>query len=399
LVSSGKKVKAQNTKHSTRASMPNQSAQQTSAPDVLIIGGGVIGLSIAHALARRDLQHLAVIEKNDFGREASWAAGGILAPQVETNRDDDFFRIACAGRDLYQNFAASLQDETGIDVQLDTTGTLYVAFTDDEDAELRTRLAWQQNQGLAVEWLDRDAARTLEPHLSERVRCAVRFPNDFQIENRRLVEALLAANERLGVRLHRDCEAKALKIEDSRVVGVETSQGIISAPRIVLAAGAWSSSLNCAVTLPRLEVEPVRGQMLCFNPAERLARHVIYSSRGYLVPRSDGRLLAGSTTESVGFEKRVTNDGINSIKSMAVEIAPVIESLAVVDSWAGFRPHAKDGLPVLGPTKHVAGLFYATGHYRNGILLAPITGDLIAEAILSGAIPTLLSPFSPDRFD
>jgi len=381
--------------------MPNQSAQPTSASDVLIIGGGVIGLAIAHALARRGVKNLTLIEKSDFGREASWAAGGILAPQVETDKDDDFFRVACAGRDLYRSFAGDLQKETGIDLQLDTTGTLYVAFTADEEAELRARFTWQQNQGLAVEWLDRDAARRLEPHLSEQVRCALRFPNDFQIENRRLVEALRTANEGRGVRLHKDCEATALIIENNRVTGVETSHGIISAKSIVLAAGAWSSSLtslNSAVRLPQLEVEPVRGQMLCFKPQQQLARQVIYSSRGYLVPRRDGRLLAGSTTESAGFEKRVTNDGINSIKSMAVEIAPALESLTVVDSWAGFRPRAKDGLPVLGPTKHVAGLFYATGHYRNGILLAPITGKLIAEAILSGAIPSLLSPFSPDRF-
>jgi glycine oxidase len=378
--------------------MPNQSARSTSS-DVLVIGGGVIGLAIAHALARRGVQKLTVIEKNDFGREASWAAGGILAPQVETDKDNDFFRIACAGRDLYRDFAESLQDETGIDVQLDPTGTLYVAFTADEETELRARCAWQQSQGLAVEWLDRDAAHKLEPHLSEKVRCALRFPNDFQVENRRLVEALLTANERLGVRLHRDCEANVLTIENNRVAGVATSKGVISAHSIVLAAGAWSSALNCAVTLPQIEIEPVRGQMLCFKPSEQLARHVIYSSRGYLVPRRDGRLLAGSTTESAGFEKRVTNDGVKSIKSMAVEIAPALESLIMVDSWAGFRPRAKDGLPVLGPTRHVAGLFYATGHYRNGILLAPITGELIAEAILSGATPPLLSPFSPDRFD
>jgi len=378
--------------------MPSQSAQPTSTPDVLIIGGGVIGLAIAHALARRGVQNLTVIEKNDFGREASWAAGGILAPQVETDKDDDFFRIACAGRDLYRDFAENLQGETGIDVQLDTTGTLHVAFTEDEEVELRARFAWQQKQGLAVEWLDRVAARRLEPHLSEKVRCALRFPNDFQIENRRLIEALLSANERLGVRLFRDCEATTLNIENQRVVGVKTSQEDISAHSIVLAAGAWSSSLNCAVTLPQLEVEPVRGQMLCFNPPAPLVRHVIYSSRGYLVPRRDGRLLAGSTTESAGFDKRVTNDGVNAIKSMAVEIAPALESLMMVDSWAGFRPRAKDGLPVLGRTRHVAGLFYATGHYRNGILLAPITGQLIAEAILSGATPPLLWPFSPDRF-
>lgn len=367
--------------------------------EVLIIGGGVIGLTIARALARRGVPNITVTEKNEFGREASWAAGGILAPQVETDKDDNFFRLACASRDLYQDFARSLQAETGIDVQLDPTGTLYVAFTADEEAELRRRFTWQQSRGLAVEWLDGSVARRLEPCLSKDVRCALRFPNDFQVENRRLVEALLIANERLGVRLCKNCETTALKIEDDRAVGVETLQGDISASAIVLAAGAWSASIDCPTTLPRIDVKPVRGQMLCFDPPQQLARHVIYSAHGYLIPRSDGRLLAGSTTEEVGFEKRVTDEGVNSIKSMAVEIAPALGPLALVDAWAGFRPRAKDGLPVLGPTKQLAGLFYATGHYRNGILLAPITGELIAEAILSRASRPLLSPFSPDRFD
>jgi glycine oxidase len=376
-----------------------QSLELSQTADVLIIGGGVIGLAIARALARRGVTNITVIEKNEFGREASWAAGGILAPQVETDKDDDFFRLACASRDLYRDFAESLQTESGIDVQLDTTGTLCIAFTEDEEAELRARFAWQQSEGLAVEWMDSGGARKLEPCLSKQVRCALRFPNDFQIENRRLVKALLIANERLGVRLLQDCEATTLKIENDRAVGVETSQGLISASSLVLAAGAWSSTIKCPKTLPQIDVKPVRGQMLCFEPPEQLARHVIYSARGYLIPRSDSRLLAGSTTEAAGFEKRVTDEGVEAIKSMAVEIAPALKSLTVVDSWAGFRPRAKDGLPVLGPTRYLAGLFYATGHYRNGILLTPITGDLIAEAILSGANPPLLSPFSPDRFD
>lgn len=377
--------------------MSNQSARSISS-NVLIIGGGVIGLAIARALARRGATNITVTEKNEFGREASWAAGGILAPQVETDKDDDFFRLACASRDLYRDFAASLKTESGIDVQLETTGTLCLAFTEDEEAELRARFAWQQSRGLTVEWLDSIAARQLEPCLSKRVRCALRFPNDFQVENRRLVEALLVANERLGVRLFEGCEATRLKIENEHAVGVETSRGLISAHSIVLAAGAWSSTIKSPTTLPQIDVKPVRGQMLCFEPPEQLARHVIYSGRGYLIPRSGGKLLAGSTTERVGFEKRVTEEGIEAIKSMAVEIAPTLESLPVADSWAGFRPRAQDGLPVLGPTRHAAGLLYATGHYRNGILLTPITGELIAEAILSDASPPLLSPFSPDRF-
>ena len=378
--------------------MPDHSASPTST-DVLIIGGGVIGLTIARELAHRGVRKITVTEKNEFGREASWAAGGILAPQVETDRDDDFFRLACASRDMYREFAELLRAETGIDVQLDTTGTLYVAFSADEEIELRARFDWQQSQGFLVEWLDGAAARKLEPCLSKQVRCALLFPNDFQIENRRLVEALLIANTTLGVQLRDRCEVSSLKIESERVAGVETRQGFISAPRIVLAAGAWSSSINCSIILPHMDVEPVRGQMLCFEPAGQFAAHVIYSARGYLIPRRDGRLLAGSTTEEAGFERQVTEQGMSAIKSMACEIAPALESLAIVDSWAGFRPRAKDGLPVLGATKHVAGLFYATGHYRNGILLAPVTGELVAEAILSGASPPMLLPFSPDRFE
>lgn len=373
--------------------------RQTAAANVLIIGGGVIGLTIARALAQRGVTNITITEKNEFGLEASWAAGGILAPQVETDKVDDFFRIACASRDLYPSFAESLQVETGIDVQLDTTGTLFVAFTENEEAELRSRFEWQRSQGLAVEFLERAAAHELEPCLAAPVRCALRFPNDYQVENRRLVQALLVANERLGVRLRRGCEAFTLEIKNRRVAGVETSQGFISAVSIVLAAGAWSSSINCTKSLPPIDVKPVRGQMLCFEPPQRLARHVIYSARGYLIPRSDGRVLAGSTTEEAGFEKRITDEGVKAIKSLAVEITPALKSLAVIDSWAGFRPRAKDGLPILGPIRDFSGLFYATGHYRNGILLAPITGELIAEAILSGASPPLLSPFLPDRFD
>jgi len=378
------------------AGRPLESSQTA---DVVIVGGGVIGLSVARALAKRGVRNVIVVDRNEFGREASWAAGGILAPQVEADEDDNFFRIACASRDLYPEFTKALQSETGIDVQLDTTGTLYVAFADDEEAEFRTRFAWQQGQHLAVEWLDCDGAHKLEPLLSERVRCALRFPNDFQVENRRLVNALLIANERLGVRLSKECEASAIRTEKARAAGIETTQGFISAPIIVLAAGAWTSSIASSTALPQIEMKPVRGQMLSFDPTEQLARHVIYSSRGYLIPRSDGRLLAGSTTEMAGFEKRVTEEGVHAISSMAFEILPALASLPVDASWAGFRPCAKDGLPVLGPTKRIDGLFYATGHYRNGILLAPITGELITEAIISRSSPSLLSAFSPDRFE
>lgn len=362
--------------------------------DVVIVGGGVIGLSIARALAQRGVRDLVVIEKGRFGREASWAAGGTLAPQIEADRCDDFFRLACASRDSYCDFAKTLEDETGVDVQLDTTGTLYVAFTAEEETKLWSRCAWQQSQQFNVEWLGGDDARGIEPCLSENVRGALRFPHDYQVENRRLCEALFIANQKLGVHLIDNCEAHSLRIKDRTVQGIETSGGFVESHTIVIAAGAWTSM----ITSPgNVHIEPVRGQMLCFE-ASQFVRHVIYSSRGYLVPRHDGRLLAGSTIEEVGFDRRVTDEGINAIKSMAIEIAPAIERMPLIDSWAGFRPRAEDGLPVLGASADIEGLYYATGHYRNGILLAPITGELIAETIVNGESASLLKPFSPNRF-
>lgn len=375
---------------SSEDSHANQSAE------VVIIGGGVIGLSIARALARRGMRDVVVIEKNEFGREASWAAGGILAPQIEADARDDFFRLACASRDLYPQFAADLQNESGIDVELDTTGTMYVAFNEDEEAELRRRIEWQRTQRLRVEWLTGDEARAIEPGLSTKVRSALKFPDDYQVDNRKLVEALLIANQRHGVRLIAGCGVRKIQIADGAVTGIHTELGFLSAKQIVVAAGAWSSSIEAeGALLPRLDIEPVRGQMLCFN-APGFARHVIYSSRGYLIPRRDGRLLAGSTTEHAGFDKRVTEAGVDAIRSMAVQIAPTLERFPVSDSWAGFRPRAKDDLPVLGSVEDVKGLFYATGHYRNGILLAPITGEVIADAIVGDLSEWRV--FSPQRF-
>lgn len=374
-------------------SMPKETA------DVVIVGGGVIGLAIARALRQRGVPDVVLMERGRLGAEASWAAGGILGPQVEADRVDDFFRLACASRDLYPAFADALNEETGVDVELDTTGTLYLGFTQEEEDELGRRLEWQTQAGLGVELLHADETRALEPCVSAKVRCALRFPNDVQVENRKLLEALAVANERLGARVVTDCEVRAVRVEHEHVCAVETSLGAVSTPTVVLAAGAWTSLINSPdAFLPTIEMEPVRGQMLCLEAQPPIARHVLYSSRGYLVPRRDGRVLAGSTAERVGFEKSVTDEGMNAIKTMTREIAPSIADLSLVSSWAGFRPRAADGLPVLGPCAGIEGLFYATGHYRNGILLTPITGELIAKAIVEGQTSPLLGAFSPVRF-
>ena len=377
----------------------SKTSRPHSSAGVVIIGAGVIGLTIARALGQRGVREVMLIERGQPGAEASWAAGGILAPQVEVDHQDDFFQLACASRDLYPEFAASLKEETGVDVELDTTGTLCLGFTEKDEAELRRRYEWQQSEGLEVEWLTDDEARRLEPCVSANVRCALRFPKDFQVENRRLVDALVRTNEELGTYLVTGSSVSSVRIQHERVRGVEISSGFVDAPIVVIAAGAWASLIKSAdAKLPAIGVEPVRGQMLCFAAHPQIARHVIYSSSGYLVPRRDGRVLAGSTAEHVGFDKRTTDEGVEAIKAMALEIAPSMAALPVVDSWAGFRPRAPDGLPVLGPCAGIGGLFYATGHYRNGILLAPITGKVSANAIVDGIMPDSVKAFSPDRF-
>lgn len=364
--------------------------------EVVIIGGGVIGLTIARALARRGVRDVWVIERSSLGTEASFAAGGILAPQAEANARDEFFELACRSRDLYPDFAAALQEETGIDVELDSTGTLYVAFTAGDLSEIEKRYEWQFQAGLDVEKLTAAQARELEPCIGETIQGALRFPRDTQVENRRLLNALVNSVDKLKVNIAAETNVESVKIERRRITGVETSRDFVSCQTVIVAAGTWSSTIEHART-PK--IEPVRGQMICFHAKPRLAKHVIYSPRGYLVPRHDGRLLAGSTSENAGFTKQVTAGGISHILANAHEISPGIATLPIVDTWSGLRPHAADGLPVLGPCDEIDGLFYATGHYRNGILLAPVTGELIAEAVVSGRISPLLAAFSPNRFD
>jgi glycine oxidase len=364
--------------------------------DVVIVGGGVIGLTIARALMQRGVRDVCLIERGSPGNEASFAAGGILAPQAEADSPDEFFALACRSRDLYPAFAAALREETGVDIELDSTGTLYVAFTDGDLREIDARFEWQSKAGLAVERLMPGEARELEPCISEALQGALRFPRDVQVENRRLVNALVNSVAKQGVRIFADTSVESLSVERRRLRGLETSRGYISSQKVIIAAGTWSSTIEHSQT-PK--IEPVRGQMICFDAKPQLTHHVIYSPRGYLVPRQDGRLLAGSTSEHAGFTKQVTAGGINQIIANAHEISPKILNLPIVDTWSGLRPRAPDGLPVLGPCGEIDGLFYATGHYRNGILLAPVTGELIAEAVVTGRVSPLLAAFSPNRFD
>lgn len=382
--------------------------------DVAVVGGGVAGLASAREIARRGLSVVVVEEGGRAGAGASGAAAGMLAPQAEADCADDLFHLLSASRDMYPDFAARLAEETGVDVELDTTGTLYVALSEEDEAETDRRFAWQRAAGLAVERLTAEEARRAEPQLSPRVRSALRFPRDWQVENRKLVAALAASCEKYGATLLTSTRVEGVRVAGGRVTGLDTSRGILSAGAVVLAAGSRTSQVPLRVNEngggrartqshehPR--VSPVHGQILCFqqqamNP---LVRHVVYSPRGYVVPRRDGRLLAGSTSDPSLLEPLVTAGGILEIASSAVEIAPGVASLRFSEAWAGLRPLSEDGLPVVGESTEVAGLFYATGYYRNGILLAPAAGEMVADLVCgieSELAALAAAPFSPSRF-
>jgi glycine oxidase len=368
-------------------------------PEVLIIGGGVIGLSIARELHRQGAKRISLLEKGRCGEEASWAAAGMLGPQAEADGPSPFLDLCCASRDLYPEFAAELLDETGIDIELEKTGTLCLAFTDKDEEELHERRKWQHESGLHVEHLSGEEVLLREPSISKNLRDALFFPNDWQVENRRLIAALERYSVLNGIEIRENTKVKNIFLEDDRIIGVETTDcEIFQADIIIIATGAWTSLIKIGGAGLAVKVEPVRGQMLMFQTPQRAIRHVIYSSGGYLVPRMDGRILAGSTSEHAGFEKSVTQSAVISLRNMAAVIFPEIEKLEIADSWSGLRPFAADGLPILGSIESINNLFIATAHYRNGILLAPMTAKITADHLLNGKDPHYLNTFAPGRF-
>ncbi|CAN5662579.1 glycine oxidase ThiO [soil metagenome] len=369
--------------------------------DVLIIGGGVIGLALARQLRRKGVKRVTILEKNQTcGMEASNAAAGMLALQAETDNADDFFYFCRESHDLYSKFAKELLDETGVDIKLDQSGTLYLAFTENDSAEICRRFEWQKKAGLEVDHLTAADVRKAEPFVSPEVREALFFPKDWQVENRRLLTALQKFAELNQIQIVENAEVKSLLTENGKVIGTETAAGKLFGRKVILTTGAWTSLIKFGENAPVFDqIKPMRGQMLSFQTVKRLFSRVIYSPRGYLVPRFDGRILAGATVEDAGFDKSVTASGIDFLLGNALEIAPGLVDLEISEKWAGLRPFATDGLPVLGDFPKVENLFVATAHFRNGILLAPLTAEIMADRIVENSDSKYLDVFSPRRFN
>lgn len=366
--------------------------------DVLIIGGGVIGLSIARELREKGVPKITLVDKGVCGTESSWAAAGMLGPQAEASEGGAFFDLCCSSRDLFPALADELLDETGIDIELDRTGTLYLAFTDEDEKILHERLRWQKEAGLAVEHMGAEATLRLEPNLSKDLCGSSFFPNDWQVENRKLLASLRRYAELNNIRVIENSAVKSLIVDGSRVTGAETDAGTITADNTIVTTGAWTSLIKLGAAHMPINVEPVRGQIIAFQTHDKMFRHVVYSRRGYVVPRMDNRILAGSTTEKVGFDRSTTADAARDLHKMAAEIAPKLNELTVTDHWSGLRPFVGDGLPVIGSIAGLDRLSIATAHYRNGILLAPITAKMIAERLVGDSDDAVSRAFGADRF-
>jgi len=368
-------------------------------PRVAVIGGGIIGLSIAWRLASAGCR-VDVYDRGEPGRGATWAAAGMLAAGAEAEPGEEtLFAFNRLSQQRWPEFARELAEASGIDVGYRDEGTLRIALNRDDAAKLRATCDFQQRLGVELEWLDGPAVRRLEPHLAPGVVAAVLSRHDHQVDNRRVAPALVAAVTAAGGRIHAKTAVDEVAISHGRVVGVVVGGTVVAADVVVLAAGAWSREITGIPPTLRPPVRPVKGQMIALrmDPAAPLVRHVVWAPRAYLVPRRDGRLLVGATVEERGFDPALTAGAMLALLEGAWRTFPGIEELPVDETWCGFRPGSRDDAPILGPCE-IGGLVFATGHHRNGILLAPATADVISRLVLTGEMDPAARPFGLDRF-
>jgi glycine oxidase len=360
--------------------------------DVLVIGGGVMGCASALALTKKGLR-VRVLERSVPGAEASSAAAGIVGAQVEAHADGPMTRLCVASRALYPAWSDEIRAATGIDVGLRRSGVMRVALDDGELRVITEETAWQAGAGLTIEALDGSAARAREPALAEEVRGAIRFPDDARIDPPLLLRGLRIAAELAGARFQSGAYVRRIAAEGGRVRGVSLEDGSeLRAGHVVLAAGSWSGLVEGS-SLPADAVRPARGQIVELTTAMPALRGVIFGPGCYLSPRDDGRLLVGSTLEFVGFRPGVTAGAVRDLLTAAIRLVPRLADASVSRTWSSFRPYTRDELPLLGQTS-LGGLVLATGHYRNGILLAPITGAIVAALVAGEPLPAEATPFA-----
>jgi glycine oxidase len=379
---------------------PLSSSSRTA--DVIVIGGGLIGSSIALRLAQAKLRVL-VFDRGEPGAEASRAAAGMIAPQSEAAEPDAFFALCAASHALFPDFVSEIEELSGQEVEFRREGSLLVAVEEKDVARLE-KLFWSQTRaGLPLERLTATGLQHKMDGLSSEIRVALGVSEDHWVDNEKLTPAVIEAAQRLGVKFHAHCAVEELSVRENCVEAIRAGSGragcettLFSAGCFVLAAGCWSGALAAQIGLP-LAMQPCRGQMMEFGSPREIPC-VVRGGIHYLVPRSARRVVVGTTVEYAGFEKTVTAEGLQSILNGAIRFAPFLKDCAFRRAWAGLRPDTSDHLPVLGYGK-LHNLILATGHFRHGILLAPITAQQISELILTCSTSLSLEAYRPTRFE
>jgi len=368
--------------------------------DVIIVGGGVIGCAVAFRLAQARLKVL-ILERGEPGAEASTAAAGMLGAQGERVAPEVFADLCLASRDLYPRFVAEIEEASRQNVAYRRDGTLLVALEEKQADELHETFQAQTRRGFQLELLEAAEVHRRVPGLAPDLRCGLFVPGDHWLDTERLMRALIESCRRLGVRFHAGQAVTRLNVKNGRVESVEARSGAhvasdsCSAGIFVLAAGCWSRELVAALDIP-LALEPCRGQLVEFEAPEELPL-AVRSGLHYLVPRPERRVVVGTTAEYAGFEKAVTGEGLHSILQGTTRLAPLVNRLRFRRAWAGLRPDTADHLPILGYGK-LENLIFATGHFRNGILLAPATAQLVSELLLTGTTSHPIETYTPLRF-
>jgi glycine oxidase len=324
----------------------------------------------------------------------------MLAAGIEAEPGEaPLYALNRLSQELWPGFAAELEAASGLQVGYRGEGTLAVALTRDDVAQLRFHFDYQRSLGIALDWLSGAEARRREPHLHPSLAAAVLSPRDHQVDNRRLVTALRRAFLAVGGRLHEHAPVGAIEVEGGRATGIRVGEALHPADVVVLAAGAWSGEIAGLPRAAQPPVRPIKGQMLALrmDAAAPLLRHVVWTPKVYLVPRGDGRLIIGATVEERGFDTSLTAGGVFALLEGVWRAVPGVEELPIDEMWVGHRPGSRDDAPMLGPSP-VERLVLATGHHRNGILLTPVTADAVSRFILTGEVDETIRPFGIERF-
>jgi len=365
--------------------------------DAVVVGGGVIGLAVAYHLAREKLA-VTLVERGRVGREASWAAAGYLSFQGSSNRPGPRLELTRTSARMYEGWIRELGELTLADTGFWRSGLLELYVDEAEVREARERMAWQRTAGYAVEWLDETSVRKRQPALAPElpVRGALLFPEVAQVRPPRLLKALGEAVRRLGVDIREYSAAVGLARSGDRVAGVGLASGeSISAPIVVNAAGSWASQL--APEMAGMPIRPIKGTIVLLEVATQPSREILVSAAGSLYPRADNKLLLGATMEDVGYDRRVKLEAVRTLVQQALDLVPGLRDANLITAWTGLRPYSHDNVPYLGAVPDLEGAFVAAGHYRSGILLAPITGLLLKEVILGQASTLPTEPYQMSR--